>query len=86
MLAVGYLVSYEHMGLFSVQCVSGCRCAGAHNISTTHAHQTSVSRFFYFTASQHGQCRLKVTAKHDDVSGGDKVKVDALMVTSTVST
>ena len=86
MLAVAYLVSYEHMGRFSIQCVAGCQCAGVHDVSATHTHHTSVEKLHYFTASQHGQCRLKVTSQHDDESGGDKVKIDALMVSSQVST
>ena len=85
MLAVGYLVSYEGMGLFSIQCASGCECEGVYNVSGTHMHHTSVSMFKYFSASQHEQCRLKVTSKHDEETGGDKVKIDTLMVATAIS-
>ena len=27
-MGVGYLQSYEHMGMFKVECVSGCKCEG----------------------------------------------------------
>lgn len=28
-MGVGYLQSYEHMGMFKVECVSGCKCEGS---------------------------------------------------------
>ena len=85
MLAVGYLESYEGMGRFDVECMSGCACEGVHNISGTHDWRTSVSVLKYFAANQHEQCRLKVTSRHDPASGGNKVKVDTLMVASAIS-
>ena len=80
-----YLVSYEHMGLLSIHCMSGCQCEGLDDISGMHVHRTSVTLFKYFPASQHEQCRLKVKSKHDNEGGGDKVRIDALMVASSVS-
>ena len=85
LLAVGYLVSYEHMGRFSVGCVSGCQCEGVHNISSTHIWHSSIYKFIYFSATQHEHCRLQITSIHDSETGGNKVKVDMLMVATGIS-
>ena len=85
LMAVGYLVSYEHMGRFSVACVSGCRCEGVHNISGTHPWTSSIYKFIYFSATQHEHCRLQITSIHDSETGGDKVKFDMLMVATGIS-
>ena len=85
LLAVGYLVSYENMGRFSVGCVSGCLCDGAHNISTSHPWPTSIYKLIYFSATQHEHCRIRVTSIHDDETNGNKVKFDMLMVATGIS-
>ena len=84
LLAVGYLVSYKNMGRFSLACVSGCRCDGVQNISSSHPWPTSIYKLIYFSATQHAQCRLKVTSIHDADTNGNKVKFDMLMIATGV--
>jgi hypothetical protein len=85
LVAAGYLVSYEQMGRFSIACVSGCKCDGVHNVSGIHPWHTSVYRFAYFAATQHEQCRLRITSMRYGKQGGNKVKIDTLMVATGVS-
>jgi hypothetical protein len=61
------------MGRFSIACVSGCTCGGVHNISGIHPWHTSVYKFAYFSATQHEQCRLRVSSLRDSKHGGNKV-------------
>ena len=85
LLALGYLVSYEHMGMFSIECLHGCKCEGVHNQTATHASHSSVYKFIYFAASQHSECRLKISSLRETGSGEHKIKVDTLMVATGVS-
>ena len=84
LLALGYLTSYEHMGAFSVACVSGCTCEGLRNVSASLDWRASIYKFIYFSASQSAHCRLKITSLRDTTSGEHKVKFDMLMVASGI--
>ena len=84
LLALGYLTSYEHMGAFSVACVSGCACTGLRNVSATLDWHASIYKFVYFAASQSAHCRLNITSLRNTLSGEHKVKFDMLMVASGI--
>ena len=86
LLGLGMLESYEHMGYYSVECVSGCTCAGIPQQSATHSKHTSDYRFVYFTASQHPACRFRVTSLLLTDSGEHKVKFDTLMIGTDIDT
>ena len=85
LLALGYLVSYEHMGFFSVECLSGCACEGIPNHSATHQSHSSIFKFVYFAATQNSHCRLRITSLNQTESGEHKVKFDSIMVATGIS-
>ena len=85
LLALSYLRSYEHMGSFSIECISGCTCEGVSNHTAWLDWKASIQNLIYFSASQHKQCRLGIRSLPYTNTGEHKVKFDMLMVSSGVS-
>ena len=84
LLALRYLRSYEHMGSFSIECISGCTCEGVSNHTAWLDWEASMQNFIFFSASLHKQCRLGIRSLPETDTGAHKVSLDMLMVSTGV--
>lgn len=78
---ISFLKSYEHMGKAKVQCVANCTCQES-MLDGHWTEQASLTELHRFQASQHKQCRVKVTVLDETSSPdkGRKVKLVGMMV------
>lgn len=76
-----HLISYEHMGKATVECVSGCTCETTELEGYTH-EQVSLTSLHRFPATQSKNCRIRVTVLNETSSpdGEHKVKLVGVMV------
>lgn len=78
-LHLGYLKSYEHMGVARVECISGCTCkpqdVDAHH--TAHNSQTFVTRI---EITKHRHCHIQISVLSETSSGEHRFKVNTLAV------
>eukprot|EP00798_Chlamydomonas_sp_ICE-L_P017896 gene17896-24288_t len=80
--AIGYLVSYEHMGKARGKCVSGCMCRNFTMNGLSTAKRTSLVSLREFSVSQHKECvvEIELISETDDLAGGTKFKIAQLAV------
>ena len=79
-MGVGYLQSYEHMGMFKVDCVSGCKCEGMPGRNANFGAQLSIYQTAYFGVSQSPECQIRITSLSNTTSGEHKIKFDTVLV------
>ncbi|KAI3428291.1 hypothetical protein D9Q98_006670 [Chlorella vulgaris] len=70
-LHLGYLRSYERMGLAQATCTQGCSCEPSY-IDGLWADRTSLTQMHSIKVSQHPTCRIRITivARTADTPGG----------------
>lgn len=78
-MVLAYLRSYEHMGKFSVECISGCSCDGM-KLNGHWTEHKSVTEIEIFPVSQHAECEIRVKVLNGSSSGEHKVKLLGVMV------
>lgn len=82
-VVLGYLRSYQGMGLARVECRSGCSCTPTLVDGLWDDH-TSLVQMHSFQASQHPRCRIRVTIVprkgERAASAGTKFQLAAVMV------
>lgn len=78
-LSIGYLVSYEKMGTFSVSC-SSCECD--RTVIDGHEQSRKVSQMSvaHIKISSHSNCTVHIQTLSQTKSGENKVKINALML------
>eukprot|EP00873_Tetraselmis_striata_P010420 jgi/Tetstr1/430684/TSEL_020477.t1 len=83
-LYLAHLRSYEGMGKFEVSCISGCECQPA--VMNGH-HQSRASQRFLtaVVVTQHPECHVQVEALAETDSGGHKVRIDGMVVSTEAS-
>ncbi|WPT13740.1 hypothetical protein PSENEW3_00001579 [Picochlorum sp. SENEW3] len=78
-VSIAYLASYEHMGMFEVRCISGCRCENLVVDGHKKEHNSQL-----FTAaldvSKSDSCLLKFRVLNSTSSGAWKVKVAGVIL------
>eukprot|EP00889_Picochlorum_renovo_P000207 jgi/Picre1/27237/NNA_000206.t1 len=78
-VSIAYLASYEHMGMFEVSCISGCRCENLVVDGHKKEHNSQL-----FTAaldvSKSDSCLLKFRVLNSTSSGAWKVKVAGVIL------
>ncbi len=79
-MGVGYLQSYAHMGMFKVDCVSGCKCEGMPGRNANFGAQLSIYQTAYFGVSQSPECQIRITSLSNTTSGEHKIKFDTVLV------
>ncbi|DBA66272.1 TPA: hypothetical protein ACH3X2_002527 [Trebouxia sp. C0005] len=85
LLGIGYLESFNHMGQFSVECISGCQCEGLQSRDTNWGVSTSVYLTAYLVVSQSPHCQLKITSLQNTSSDGHKIKFDTIIVATSMT-
>lgn len=78
-VVLSYLASYEAMGIARVECVGGCECEAA-TIDALWQEKASMLMTAEFQATQHAQCRVRVTVQRQSSEGGHKFKLAGVMV------
>ena len=79
-MGVGYLQSYEHMGMFKVECVSGCMCEGMPGRNANWGGALSIYQTAYLAISQSPVCQIRITSLPNTTSGEHKIKFDTVLV------
>jgi hypothetical protein len=80
-IGLGLLYSYEHMGMGSVTCVSGCTCGNPAKVFDAHwIQRISNNNWVYFGVSQAENCIIEVQNLDNTTSGEHKLKVTGLAV------
>jgi hypothetical protein len=84
-VSIEHLTSYENMGVATVRCAGGCRCA----VQRIDAHRTdahrNVSVFLQHSFELHGasqQCELQLQVQPETSSGGYKFKVRTITLSA----
>jgi hypothetical protein len=72
-LVLTHLISYEHMGQASVECIKGCECRPS--IIEGNHKSPSVPHEHIVHVSEHPECEIKVTVLNSTTSGQHKVKL-----------
>jgi len=78
LLAMAYLKSYEHMGRFRLDCVSGCSCE-AREVEGHHTEKDSQTYVAQLLVSQSARCIIRATVLPETSSGEHKVKISGIM-------
>ncbi|KAI3436519.1 hypothetical protein D9Q98_005936 [Chlorella vulgaris] len=79
-VVLSYLASYDSsMGIAGVECVAGCQCE-ATEIDSLWEQQASMLMTAEFAATQHRQCRVRVTVRKKTSGKGHKFKLAGVMV------
>ena len=87
---IGFLGSYEHMGVVQATCVpaSDCTCAPATMNAHTPNDRTSQDRWWELRIAADGgsgeNCRVALTVDSNTTSGGHKWKLTAVMFRCTM--
>ena len=79
-MGVGYLQSYEHMGIFKIECVSGCECEGVPSKNANWGSALSIYQTAYLAVSQSPVCQIRITSLPNTTSDGHKIKFDTVLV------
>ena len=78
---LGFLSSYEHMGMVELKCVGGCSC-GPKTLNTHNpSDHTSQIVFLSVTVTQHPVCRVQLRCSKTTTSGEHKLKLANIIVT-----
>ena len=86
LVAVGFLHSYEHMGVARMQCASNCSCTPI-NVDGHMSYHFSLPYWRAVTVSPDGMgpCVLEVTVLNITHSSEHKVKATALMISDDLA-
>ena len=79
-MGVGYLQSYQHMGMFKVECASGCKCEGMLGRNANWGSGLSIYQTAYFGVSQSPECQIRIISLPNTTSGEHKIKFDTVLV------
>ena len=84
-LGIGYLVSFQHMGHFNVDCISGCHCDGIREQDASWAVEASVHMTVYMSVSQSTQCQVRISSTQNTTSGEHKIKINTIIAATGVT-
>ena len=76
---IGYLTSYEHMGMATASCVAGCECETLSLDAHTTQH-ASITRSVTMWPSEHAACTLRVRVQNATRSGEHKFKLQFMLL------
>ncbi|GLC64085.1 hypothetical protein PLESTF_000116500 [Pleodorina starrii] len=83
-LYLQYLKSYEHMGIASIRCTSGCNCKDAEVDAHIPEHGSGTYQM-RLMVSQSEACELTTTVSERTSSGQHKFKVSGVVISETQS-
>lgn len=76
---IGYLKSYEHMGMARLSCTAGCSCEPK-SVDAHNALKRSTVHLVVLNVSQAPECVISVTVQSETQSGENKFKISAVMM------